>query len=149
MMRANNNDSQQMHRTLRARLWRDLALALLPLAVCWAPMGAAADDSQPPATTAETGQLQEVVVTAQRREENLSKVPISVTALTQEDMDTKGIKDITDVGSALPLLGGDGMRYDPLPEELVSRRRHLGFVYLDGAQVVLLGFAEARTLAAL
>jgi hypothetical protein len=57
------------------------------------------------------------------------------------------ISDMTDVGSAVPLLGGDGMRYDPLPEKLVSRRRHLSFVYLDGAQVVHLGFAEARALA--
>jgi hypothetical protein len=57
------------------------------------------------------------------------------------------INDVTDVGSALPLLGGEGMRYDPLPEKLVSRRRHLSFVYLDGAQVVVLGFAEVRMLA--
>ena len=59
------------------------------------------------------------------------------------------IKDITDVGSAVPLLGGEGMRYDPLPEKLVSRRRHLSFVYHDGGQVVHLGFAEVRALAAL
>ena len=59
------------------------------------------------------------------------------------------IEDLTDVGSAVPLLGGEGMRYDPLPEKLVSRRRHLGFVYHDGTQLVRLGFAEARALATL
>ncbi len=59
------------------------------------------------------------------------------------------IEDLTDVGSAVPLLGGEGMRYDPLPEKLVSRRRYLGFVYHDGTQLVRLGFAEARALAAL
>jgi len=59
------------------------------------------------------------------------------------------IEDLTDVGSAVPLLGGEGMRYDPLPEKLVSRRRHLMFVYHDGVRLVRLGFAEARTLAAL
>ncbi len=58
------------------------------------------------------------------------------------------IEDLTDVGSAVPLLGGAGMRYDPLPEKLVSRRRHLSFAYHDGAQLVRLGFAEARGLAA-
>ncbi len=58
------------------------------------------------------------------------------------------VEDMTDVGSAVPLLGGAGMRYDPLPEELVSRRRHLRFAYHDGAQLVRLGFAEARALAA-
>jgi hypothetical protein len=56
------------------------------------------------------------------------------------------IEDLTDVGSAVPLLGGEGMRYDPLPEKLVSRRRQLRFAYHDGAQVVPLGFAEARAL---
>ena len=59
------------------------------------------------------------------------------------------VGDMTDVGSAVPLLGGEGMRYDPLPEKLVSRRRHLRFAYHDGAQLVRLGFAEARGLAAL
>ena len=59
------------------------------------------------------------------------------------------VEDMTDVGSAVPLLGGAGMRYDPLPEKLVSRRRHLRFAYHDGAQLVRLGFAEARGLAAL
>ena len=59
------------------------------------------------------------------------------------------VEDMTDVGSAVPLLGGEGMRYDPLPEKLVSRRRHLRFAYHDGVQLVRLGFAEARGLAAL
>jgi hypothetical protein len=56
------------------------------------------------------------------------------------------IEDLTDVGAAVPLLGGDGFRYDPLPEKLVSRRRHLRFVYHDGAQLLRLDFAEARAL---
>jgi hypothetical protein len=58
------------------------------------------------------------------------------------------IEDLTDVGSAVPLLGGEGIRYDPLPEKLVSRRRHLRFVYHDGGQLVRLDFAEARALIA-
>jgi iron complex outermembrane recepter protein len=43
------------------------------------------------------GSLQEVVVTATRHEESLSKVPVSVTALTQETLDQKGIKDFLDI----------------------------------------------------
>jgi outer membrane receptor protein involved in Fe transport len=63
---------------------------------------AAADEQTVPQTGGggadqAAGGLQEVLVTATRHEEALSKVPISVTALTQEDMDMKGIKDITDV----------------------------------------------------
>ncbi len=48
------------------------------------------------------GPLQEIVVTATRHEENLSKVPISVTALTQDMMDIRGIKDFQDVAKFTP-----------------------------------------------
>ena len=58
------------------------------------------------------------------------------------------IEDVTDVGSAVPLLGGEGLRYDPLPERLVSRRRRLRFVYHDGTGMVLLDFSMARKLKA-
>jgi iron complex outermembrane recepter protein len=48
-------------------------------------MGAAAGFA-PPASAADTpaaGSLEEIVVTATRREESISKVPISITALTR------------------------------------------------------------------
>jgi iron complex outermembrane recepter protein len=48
------------------------------------------------------GPLQEITVTATRREESLSKVPVSVTAFTQEAMDLRGIKDIQDVARYTP-----------------------------------------------
>jgi hypothetical protein len=57
------------------------------------------------------------------------------------------IEDLTDVGSAVPLLGGQGMRYDPLPSRLVSRRRRLSFAYHDGAQTMRLDFGAVRALA--
>jgi iron complex outermembrane receptor protein len=41
--------------------------------------------------------LNEIIVTANRREESLSKVPISMTALTESTMDSLGIKDLADV----------------------------------------------------
>lgn len=56
------------------------------------------------------------------------------------------IEDVTDVGSAVPLLGGQGMRYDPLPAALVSRRRRLSFAYHDGEQIVRLDLAATRAL---
>jgi iron complex outermembrane recepter protein len=56
---------------------------------------------------AEIGELQEIVVTSTRREENLSKVPISVSAMTQDQMDTKGIKDISDVARFTPGISVD------------------------------------------
>src|ERR1700682_245914 len=52
------------------------------------------------ATTTEpaaAGAPEEIVVTATRREENISRVPISITAINQEMLDQKGIKDFSDV----------------------------------------------------
>ena len=57
------------------------------------------------------------------------------------------IEDRTDVGAVSPLMGGQGMRYDPLPKAFVSRRRSLAFAYHDGGAVRRLGFAAARALA--
>jgi iron complex outermembrane recepter protein len=58
-------------------------------------------------SAAEAGPLQEIVVTATRHEEGLSKVPISVTALTQDAMDVRGIKDILDVARFTPGINID------------------------------------------
>jgi iron complex outermembrane receptor protein len=67
----------------------------------------AADENDATPAVEEGAALQEVVVTSTRREESLSKVPISVTALTQDQMDTKGIKDITDVARFTPGISVD------------------------------------------
>ena len=57
----------------------------------------AAEDEQP-------GTLQEIVVTATRREESLSRVPISVAAFTQQQMDAQGLKQIDDLQRFTPGL---------------------------------------------
>lgn len=53
---------------------------------------------------------------------------------------------VTDVGSLMPHLGGGSLRYDPLPAQLVTRRRRLRFVYYDGNAARLLRLAEVRAL---
>lgn len=55
--------------------------------------------------------------------------------------------EAVDVGSVTPHLGGESMRYDPLPPRMVSRRRRLAFVYFDGKAARRLSFAEALALA--
>jgi hypothetical protein len=55
--------------------------------------------------------------------------------------------EMVDVGSVMPLVGGAGVTYHPLPSRLTSRRRRLAFVYHDAQQVRRLSFAEARSLA--
>jgi len=75
--------------------------------------GGADSPANPPATpaappsgqapgTEPAGKIQEIVVTATRHEAALSKVPVSVSAFTQESMDEKGIKDFTDVARFTP-----------------------------------------------
>ncbi|MBN48842.1 MAG: hypothetical protein CMN85_04820 [Spongiibacteraceae bacterium] len=46
--------------------------------------------------------LEEVVVTAQRREENLNDVPIAVTALNSDQMATLGVTDTRDLNIVVP-----------------------------------------------
>lgn len=54
--------------------------------------------------------------------------------------------EATDVGSVTPGLNGAGLRYAPMPQRLVSRRRRLAFIYFDGESLARLGLAEARAL---
>jgi iron complex outermembrane recepter protein len=48
--------------------------------------------------------LQEIIVTATRREQSIEKVPISVQALSQENMTERGIKNISDIAAVTPGL---------------------------------------------
>jgi iron complex outermembrane recepter protein len=90
------------------------AVSLAPLAVL---VGLAAipgvlraqaqQQEQSSATEATSGPLQEITVTATRREESLSRVPISVTALTQEALDDRGIKDFSEVARFTPGVNFD------------------------------------------
>jgi iron complex outermembrane recepter protein len=61
--------------------------------------------------------LQEILVTATRHEENISKVPISITAFTQDNMDTKGIRDFLDIARFTP-----GVSIDPTGTNSISIR---------------------------
>ena len=57
----------------------------------------------PEATSAQTDpQLEDIVVTATRREESLSRVPISIAAYSQQKMDDQGIRSIEDIARLTP-----------------------------------------------
>jgi outer membrane receptor protein involved in Fe transport len=93
---------------LRADAVFAAALAVAMSAAQMAQAGPAAESTAPGAAPSEdVGPLQEIVVTATRHEEGLSKVPISVTALTQDAMDVRGIKDILDVARFTPGINID------------------------------------------
>src|SRR3977135_1743049 len=64
-----------------------------------APGGADAADRD---AAAAGGGLEEVVVTATRREERLQDVPISVSAFSQEKLDAQGLRNIDDLTRLSP-----------------------------------------------
>ena len=71
-----------------------------------APASASAQAVPPAADEAasESGRLEEVVVTARRREERLQDVPIAVTAFTQEALQQKAVTDRTSLADNTPSL---------------------------------------------
>ncbi|MDX1403416.1 MAG: TonB-dependent receptor [Woeseiaceae bacterium] len=48
--------------------------------------------------------LEEIVVTAEKREQNLQEVPISVTAYSGEQLDALGVSDFTEITQQVPAL---------------------------------------------
>jgi iron complex outermembrane recepter protein len=78
-----------------------LAIALVLTAL---PHIVAADVSDASADSQSLSQLTEITVTATRRSESIDRVPISIAALSQNDMTVAGIKDIADVAEATPGL---------------------------------------------
>jgi iron complex outermembrane receptor protein len=84
-----------------------LLTALLALALPAVP--AFADDAAGPASPpaggkAEPSELQEILVTAEKREETVQATPISVSALTPADLESKNIESLEDVARSVPGL---------------------------------------------
>jgi outer membrane receptor protein involved in Fe transport len=65
------------------------------LAVAWCPAAALADDDT---------QLPSITITAQKRSEDMIKVPISAMAMDQAMLDEQGVKDVADLGRLVPGL---------------------------------------------
>ena len=49
-------------------------------------------------------QLEEVVVSARKREENLQSVPLAITAITETELQRRSIRDLKDVAANTPGL---------------------------------------------
>lgn len=72
-----------------------IAIALSAAAPAWA---------QESATDGDEGRLDEIVVTAQKRSENLQRAAISVSAVTAEALVDKGVSDVTQLSTMVPAL---------------------------------------------
>jgi iron complex outermembrane recepter protein len=84
-----------------------LACTVMGAAALFATSVGATDANSADTEAVPKGGLEEIVVTATRREENINHVPISVTAFNQEMIDQKGIKDIQDVVRFTPGISID------------------------------------------
>lgn len=80
---------------------------MLRIALLAAAVERADAQTAPESEESKAGGLAEIVVTATRHEESLSKVPLSVTALTQESLDVRGVKDFNDVARFTPGVNVD------------------------------------------
>ena len=109
-----------------------------------------AENSSATAGSRDATGLQEVVVTATRHEEALSKVPISVTALTQESMDQLGIKDFQDVARFTPGVNIDTSGTNAISIRGISSSGGAGTtgIYIDDTPIQMrsVGFNPDDTL---
>jgi len=116
---------------------------LMAVAGCYATAvsGANADATTEPAAT---GALEEIVVTATRREESMSRVPISISAFNQDMLDTKGIKDFSDVARFTPGVSFDTSQTNQISIRGINSSGGSGTtgIYIDDVpiQVRALGF---------
>jgi outer membrane receptor protein involved in Fe transport len=128
------------HRTLLTGLLASSALIALP---------ALAQDAPAPAAAQDGATVPDIVVTAQKRSENLQSVPISIVALTSAKLEQLNVADFNSYAALLPSVtfqttqpgttnvyvrgiasGGDGNHSGPLPS--------VG-VYLDEQPVTTIG----------
>jgi iron complex outermembrane receptor protein len=102
-----------------------------------------------PSVLAQTGDedansvLEEVLVTATKREESIYEVPIAITAFSQAGIERQGITDLTDIGKFVPNLNVTGfsaghtssvnpfIRGIGLQDHLITTDPGVG-VYVDG-----------------
>lgn len=87
-------------------------VALIPVMMLFSPAMAQAVPEVNVANTADGPGMGDIIVTARRRDESLSKVPISISALSSESLTKQGIRTEADLQIAVPGLqtvqGGNG-----------------------------------------
>src|SRR3974390_2364595 len=86
--------SSPMSRNLFALLAALLGIAAIPTAL--------AQQNQTVVTGQPATGLEEIVVSAQRRTENLQSTPIAITAITAQALEARNLDNVTDVGAYVP-----------------------------------------------
>jgi len=86
----------------------DSHLTMAAAAACAALLGASPQLMAQTSDDSEAAILEEVIVTATKREESIYDVPIAVTAFTEQTILRQGITDLTDIGKFVPNLNVTG-----------------------------------------
>jgi iron complex outermembrane receptor protein len=81
---------------------RTLRCACSPLALATALIAGAASAQSPAPEASPPAAIAEVVVTAEKRSENLQAVPIAITAFTAERMQERAVGDVSTLGNLTP-----------------------------------------------
>ena len=98
---------------------------------------ALADANEATTEPAAAGSLEEIVVTATRREENISRVPISITAFSQDMLNQKGIEDFGDVARFTPGVAFDTSQTNQIAIRGISSTGGSGTtgIYIDDVPI--------------
>lgn len=86
----------------KALLFTASALAILSFGTAPAFAEGVAEANAPAVSAQDEGGLDVIVVTAQKREESLDDVPLSVTAASGEKLARQGISDVSDLAKVVP-----------------------------------------------
>src|SRR6185295_5968039 len=85
---------------------------------CLSCLTSNASRAQEQASASDSAALEEITVTARRREENLQRTPVSVSAYTDKMLTERSIENVTDLGAHVPNLqyqigpaGGSGANF--------------------------------------
>ena len=112
---------------------------------------ALADPNAPVAPAAESAGLEEIVVTAQKRSENIKDIPISISAMSAYDIQSKQIRDYDDIARAIPgvsfnsLAGSEGL--DNISIRGISSTSGSATVgiYLDDVSITVKNFFDGSS----
>ena len=84
------------------RSWVSWAMSLILGGGWWLTAGAAAWPQEKAAAGADPRVLDEITVTAERREETSQKAPVAVTALAAEQIEDAGVASVEDAFALVP-----------------------------------------------
>ena len=99
--------------------------------------------ASPAVLAQETPEFEPVIVTAQKREQNIYEVPVAISAFTADQIERQGINDLVDIGKFVPNLNVTGfsaghtssanpfIRGIGLQDHLITTDPGVG-VYVDG-----------------